>query len=90
MTDNIINWIQRNPEWLYAGVYAEMLTTTLIQMHPTCTQTAPYLHPEPKAGCICRIFVVVNENWTRKGAILDRGSIILNRRAIERGQEKTE
>ena len=33
--------IQRNPEWEYAGVYAEMLTLTLIQMHPTCTQTAP-------------------------------------------------
>ena len=33
--------IQRNPEWEYAGVYAEMLTPTLIQMHPTCTQTAP-------------------------------------------------
>ena len=37
-----------------------------------------------------KVAVVVNENWTRKGAILDRGSIILNRRAIERGQEKTE
>ena len=33
--------IQRNPEWEYAGVYAEMLTPSLIQMHPTCTQTAP-------------------------------------------------
>ena len=33
--------IQQNPVWEYAGVYAEMLTTTLIQMHPTCTQTAP-------------------------------------------------
>ena len=33
--------IQRNPEWEYAGVYAEMLTTSLIQMHPTCTQIAP-------------------------------------------------
>ena len=33
--------IQRNPEWEYAGVYAEMLTPSLIQMHPTCTQIAP-------------------------------------------------
>ena len=33
--------IQRNPEYAYAGVYAEMLTTSLIQMHPTCTQIAP-------------------------------------------------
>ena len=33
--------IQLNPEWEYAGVYAEMLTPTLIQMHPTCTQFAP-------------------------------------------------
>ena len=33
--------IQSEPEWEYVGVYAEMLTTTLIQMHPTCTQIAP-------------------------------------------------
>lgn len=33
--------IQRNSEWLYAGVYSDMLTTSLIQMHPTCTQIAP-------------------------------------------------
>ena len=33
--------IQSNPAWEYAGVYAEMLTTSLIQMHPTCTQIAP-------------------------------------------------
>ena len=33
--------IHRNPEYAYAGVYAEMLTPSLIQMHPTCTQTAP-------------------------------------------------
>ena len=33
--------IQKHPGWVYAGVYAEMLTLTLIQMHPTCTQTAP-------------------------------------------------
>ena len=33
--------IQRNPEWKYVGVYTEMLTTSLIQMHPTCTQIAP-------------------------------------------------
>ena len=33
--------IQKTPEWEYAGVYAEMLTPTLIQMHTPCTQTAP-------------------------------------------------
>ena len=33
--------IQQNPAWEYAGVYAEMLTPTLIQMHTPCTQTAP-------------------------------------------------
>lgn len=33
--------IQKNPEWVYAGVYAEMLTPTLIQLHTPCTQTAP-------------------------------------------------
>lgn len=35
------NLIQRNTEWRYAGVYVEMLTPSLIQMHPTCTQIAP-------------------------------------------------
>ena len=34
-------YIQRHSYWVFAGIYAEMLTTTLIQMHPTCTQTAP-------------------------------------------------
>lgn len=33
--------IQRRPGWAYAGVYAEMLTPTLIQLHTPCTQTAP-------------------------------------------------
>lgn len=33
--------IQRNLEWRYVGVYTEMLTPSLIQMHPTCTQIAP-------------------------------------------------
>ena len=33
--------IQKEPEWEYVGVYTEMLTPTLIQMHPTCTQIAP-------------------------------------------------
>ena len=33
--------IQKHPGWVYAGVYAEMLTPSLIQMHPTCTPTAP-------------------------------------------------
>ena len=33
--------IQKQSGWQYVGVYSEMLTLTLIQMHPTCTQTAP-------------------------------------------------
>lgn len=33
--------IQNTPGWEYAGVYAEMLTPTLIQLHTPCTQTAP-------------------------------------------------
>ena len=33
--------IQKNPDWLFAGVYVEMLTPSLIQMHPTCAQIAP-------------------------------------------------
>ena len=35
------NMIQQNDEWEFVAVYAEMLTPSLIQMHPTCTQTAP-------------------------------------------------
>ena len=34
-------YISNHVGWEFAGVYAEMLTLTLIQMHPTCTQTAP-------------------------------------------------
>ena len=34
-------YIQHNPDWVFAGIYAEMLTPSLIQMHPTCTQIAP-------------------------------------------------
>ena len=33
--------IRKNSEWEYVGVYAEMLTPSLIQTHPTCTQIAP-------------------------------------------------
>ena len=33
--------IQRHPGWAYTDVYAEMLTPSLIQMHPTCAQIAP-------------------------------------------------
>ena len=44
--------------WQFVSVYTEMLTPTLIPMHTPCTQTAPDMHPEPKAGCICRIFGV--------------------------------
>ena len=33
--------IQGNPEYEYAGVYAEMCPPTMIQMHPPCTPDAP-------------------------------------------------
>ena len=33
--------IQSNPEYEYAGVYAEMCPPTMIQMHPPCTPDAP-------------------------------------------------
>ena len=35
------NYIKSNPRWEFVGVYTDMLTPTLIQMHPTCTQFAP-------------------------------------------------
>ena len=35
------NYIKSNPRWEFIGVYTDMLTTSLIQMHPTCTQIAP-------------------------------------------------
>ena len=34
-------YISSNAEWDFVGVYAEMLTPSLIQMHPACTQIAP-------------------------------------------------
>ena len=39
--DYFTNFIQARYDWDFVGVYTEMLTPTLIQMHPTCTQTAP-------------------------------------------------
>ena len=35
------NYIKSKPRWEFVGVYTEMLTPSLIQMHPTCTQIAP-------------------------------------------------
>ena len=32
---------EHTDNWQFVDVYTEMLTTTLIQMHPTCTQIAP-------------------------------------------------
>ena len=47
-TEAVINFtiryrtdIKSNSDWKFVHVYTEMLTTTLIQMHPTCTQIAP-------------------------------------------------
>lgn len=34
------NYIKSNPRWEFVGVYTEMLTPSLIQMHPTCTRIA--------------------------------------------------
>ena len=39
--NNYRDMIRANPKWKYAGTYVEMLTTSLIPMHPTCTQIAP-------------------------------------------------
>jgi len=33
--------IKSNSEWKFVHVYTEMLTPSLIQTHPTCTQIAP-------------------------------------------------
>ena len=32
---------EHSDNWQFVEVYTEMLTPSLIQMHPTCTQTAP-------------------------------------------------
>ena len=39
--DYYTTYIKSREEWEFVDVYTEMLTPTLIQMHPTCTQTAP-------------------------------------------------
>ena len=39
--DYYTRYIMSNPNWTLVEVYAEMLTPSLIQMHPTCTQIAP-------------------------------------------------
>ena len=39
--DYYTNYIRSRPDWEFVSVYSEMLTTSLIQMHPTCTQIAP-------------------------------------------------
>lgn len=55
--DYYTTYIQANDEWEFAGVYSEMLTTTLIQMHPTCAQTAHPLHPD------CTLNAPRAESW---------------------------
>lgn len=52
------NYISSKEEWQFVSVYAEMLTPSMIQMHPACVQTAPKMHTAPQTGCICRIFGV--------------------------------
>ena len=37
--DYFTNFIQARSDWDFVGVYTEMLTPSLIQMHPTCTQS---------------------------------------------------
>ena len=39
--DYYTQYIKKRDDWEFVKVYTEMLTTTLIQMHPTCTQIAP-------------------------------------------------
>ena len=35
------DYIREKSDWEFVRVYAEMLTPSLIQTHPTCTQIAP-------------------------------------------------
>ena len=39
--DYYTRYIHNKPDWQFVDVYTEMLTPSLIQMHPTCTQIAP-------------------------------------------------
>ena len=39
--DYYTRYICAREDWEFVRVYTEMLTPTLIQMHPTCTQIAP-------------------------------------------------
>ena len=39
--DYYTHFIKERADWEFVDIYAEMLTPSLIQMHPTCTQTAP-------------------------------------------------
>lgn len=52
------DFVIRHPKWTLVGIYAEMLTPSMIQMHPAGVQTAPKMHTAPQTGCICRIFGV--------------------------------
>lgn len=55
---NYRDTIRNHPGWRFAGLYVEMLTPSMIQMHPACVQTALKMHTAPQAVCICRIFGV--------------------------------
>lgn len=55
--DYYTNFIRNHDGWEFVNVYAEMLTTTLIQMHPTCAQTAHPLHPD------CTLNAPRAESW---------------------------
>lgn len=49
---------EQSDNWKFVSVYTEMLTPSMIQMHPACVQTALKMHTAPQAVCICRIFGV--------------------------------
>ena len=39
--DYFTTFIKAREDWEFVDVYTEMLTPSLIQMHPKCTQIAP-------------------------------------------------
>ena len=58
--------IQRNPEWEYAGVYAEMLLRFTIQMHPILTRENLGLYDDVGD---CRVLVVSPEIHFTDGTV---------------------
>ena len=54
---------EHTDNWQFVSVYTEMLTPSLIQMHPTCTQIAPKLHPKCTQSRKLGAFVAFSESF---------------------------